>query len=132
MKTQEQGTNSCKKKGAYIMQEDKNKNIKGQGNNTTNGKDEREKPKRKRERNDINEKELKRDLEQDIAEVIIHHYTNAKASNSEVKRFINYLRHCCKDNKSNNSYVGRAYALYQYLTEQYSNFIELDKIMSAK
>lgn len=124
MKTQEQGTNSCKKKGAYIMQEDKSKNIKGQ--------DEERKNKKKKERNDINEKELKRDLEQDIAEVIIHHYTNAKASNSEVKRFINYLRHCSKDNKSNNSYIGRAYALYQYLTEQYSNFIELDKIMSAK
>ena len=110
--------------------EEEKKNIKAQ-EDSTNAKDNN-KPKKKKERNDINEKELKLDLEQEIAEVIIYHYTNARAKNSEVKRFINYLRHCSKDNKSNNSFVNRAYGLYQYLIEQYSNFVELDKIMSVK
>lgn len=114
---------------AQIKEEEK-KAIKGQ-EEITNVKDNN-KSKKKKERNDINEKELKLDLEQEIAEVIIYHYTNARAKTSEVKRFINYLRHCSKDNKSNNSFVNRAYGLYQYLIEQYSNFVELDKIMSEK
>lgn len=112
------------------IKEEEKKTIKGQ-EEITNAKDN-SKTKRKKERNDINEKELKQDLEQEIAEVIIMHYTNAKAKTPEVKRFINYLRHCSKDNKSNNSFVNRAYGLYQYLIEQYSNFVELDKIMSVK
>ncbi len=90
------------------------------------------KSKKRKERNDINEKVLKQDLELEIAEVIILHYTNAKAKTSEIKRFINYLRHFSKDNNSNNSFVNRTYGLYQYLIEQYSNFVELDKIMSEK
>lgn len=114
---------------AQIKEEEK-KTIKGQ-EEITNVKDNN-KSKKKKERNDINEKELKLDLEQEIAEVIIFHYTNARAKTNEVKRFINYLRHCSKDNKSNNSFVNRAYGLYQYLIEQYSNFVELDKIMNVK
>lgn len=95
------------------------------------GQDEKEKNKKKKVRNDMNEKGLKLDLEQDIAEVIIFHYTNAKASASEIKRFIRYLKYLSKDNNSNNTYTNRAYALYQYLTEQYSNFVEVNAIMKA-
>lgn len=112
-----------------MKEEEKKKNTREQQNN--NGLDTN-KGKKKKERNDINEKVLKSDLEEDIAEVIIHYYTNSKAKTSDVKRFVGYLRYCSKDNKSNNSFTNRAYALYQYLTEQYSTFVELERVMKAK
>ena len=96
------------------------------------GQEANDKSKRKKERNDINEKKLKQGLEEDIADVMVWYYTNAKNNTAEVQRFVNYLRHCSKDNKSNNSFVNRVYGLYQYLTEQYSNFKELDKILNVK
>lgn len=88
------------------------------------------KDKKKKERNDINEKELKQNLEEDITQVIIHHYTNSQATNKEIKKFLNYLRYSNKDNKSPNSFINRTYSLYQYLIEQYSIFTELDSIMN--
>ena len=88
------------------------------------------KERRKKERNDINEKELKQNLEEDMTEVIIHHYTNSQATNTEIKRFVNYLRYANKDNNSPNSFINRTYSLYQYLIEQYSNFTELDSILN--
>ena len=88
------------------------------------------KDKKKKERNDINEKELKQNLEEDITQVIIHHYTNSQATNKEIKKFLNYLRYSNKDNKSPNSFINRTYSLYQYLIEQYSVFIELNSIMN--
>ena len=90
------------------------------------------KERRKKERNDIHEKELKQNLEEDITQVIIHHYTNSKATNAEIKKFVNYLRYSNKDNKSPNSFINRTYSLYQYLIEQYSNFTELDSIMNIR
>ena len=44
-------------------------------------------------------------------------------------RLVKYIRHIDKENKSNNSFSNRVYSLYQYLTEQYSNFKELDNIL---
>ena len=89
------------------------------------------KERRKKERNDINEKELKQNLEEDITKVIIQHYTNSQATNIEIKKFVNYLRYSNKDNKSPNSFINRTYSLYQYLIEQYSTFTELDNIMNT-
>lgn len=90
------------------------------------------KSKKAKQRNDINERKLKESLEENIADTMLLFYTGAKIDNKDVKRFINYLRHCSKDNNSNNSFVNRTYALYQSLIEQYSNFIELDLIMNLK
>ncbi len=95
-------------------------------------KDEKGKRKKEHERNDINEKKLKEDLEYDIAEAMLLYYTNGGNKKSDTKRFVTYLNHLSKDNKSNNSFTNRAYGLYQYLTEQYSNFMDLDKIMNCK
>ena len=104
------------------MTEEKNKKV----------EEQKGKNKKAKQRNDINEKKLKEDLEENVADTMLMFYTGAKIDNKDVKRFINYLRHCCKDNNSNNSFVNRTYALYQSLIEQYSNFIELDIIMNLK
>jgi len=98
-------------------------------NNLTN-KEEKNNQRKKKQKNDINEKKLKEDLEENVAYTMLLFYTSAKLSNKDIKKFVNYLRHCFKDNNSNNSFVNRTYALYQYLIEQYSNFVELDKIMN--
>lgn len=115
-----------------MKEEEKKKNTGQQQNNMNNKGKDNNNGKKKKERNDINEKLLKSNLEEDIAEVIIHYYTNSNAKTSDIKRFVSYLRYCSKDNKSNNSFTNRAYALYQYLTEQYSTFIELEKVMKIK
>lgn len=96
-------------------------------------KNNKGKEKRKKiERNDVNIKELKQNLEEDIIKTMIIYYSNAQEQDGTIKRFVNYLRHFSKDNKSNNNFNNRLYGLYQYLIEQYSNFKELDKIINVK
>lgn len=83
------------------------------------------------QKNDVYEKELRQHLENDIAEIIISYYSKAPTG-KDVERFIRYLKHSQKENNSNNSYSNRIYSLYQFLIEYYSNFVELETIISSK
>ena len=67
--------------------------------------------KRTKEKNDINEKELKSNLEEEIVNVMIFYYANAKVDNKEIKKFVNYLRHYTKENKSNNNFTNRVFGI---------------------
>ena len=89
------------------------------------------KPKKAKEKNDINEKELKSNLEEEVVRVMLTYYTNANVEDKVIKKFVNYLRHYKKENKSNNNFTNRVFLIYQYIAEQYSNFKELDDIFSS-
>lgn len=89
------------------------------------------KPKKTKEKNDINEKELKSNLEGEVVRVMLTYYTNANVEDKVIKKFVNYLRHYKKENKSNNNFTNRVFLIYQYIAEQYSNFKELNDILSS-
>ena len=88
------------------------------------------KSKKTKDKNNINEKELKNNLEEEVVRVMLTYYTNTNIDNELIKAFIDYLRYHTKENKSNNNFSNRVFLIYQYIAEQYSNFRDLNDIVS--
>ena len=83
------------------------------------------------DKNDMNEKKLKNNLEEDFVRLVLTCYTNDNIDNEIIKAFIDYLRYHKKENKSNNNFNNRVFLIYQYIIQQYSNFKELNDILSS-